>query len=144
VSGLLAALIFNYAFSIGITNGAFLEYTTDPITQQAITFPLFVDFQADVQLGPVFVGGGIRDDFTPLAWNDYDPLQNTYTFRVGLRFDLSPGLQLEAGFQHDCFHPQSSYSTVALLNGETLAIPRYEGSLDTGYLTFRGHVGGAK
>ena len=144
MSGLLAALIFCYSITLGANNGAFLDYTTDPITRQAITLPLFVDLQADVQLGPIFLGGGIRNDFTPVAWNDFDPMQNVYTFRAGLRFDLAPGLQIEAGYSHSCYHPQSTYSTAQLLTGETLAVPRYEGALDTGYVTLRGRVGGKR
>jgi hypothetical protein len=138
---LLALLAFSYSLTLGANSGAFDNYTVDPSTEQAIMLPLFVDLQAEIQLGPVFIGGGIRDDFNPEAWNVYNPLQNIYTIRGGLRFDLAPGLQLEVGGQHDCYHPEAAYSTAALPTGETLALPRYEGALDTVYLTIRGRVG---
>jgi hypothetical protein len=141
---LLALLVFSYSLTLGANSGAFNNYTTDPYTYQAITLPLFVDLQAELALGPVFVGAGIRDDFTPIAWNEYDPLQNTYTVRAGLRFTLGDGMTLEAGWMHNCYHPEAAYSTVALLTGETIAVPRYEGALDSGYVTLRGRVDGVK
>ncbi len=138
---LLALLVFTYSLTFGADTGAFVAYTMDSIKIQPIN-PLYTDFSADIALGPVFVGGAIRCDFTPLAWNAYDPLQNTYTVRAGLRFDFGSDLQLEAGWSHDCYHPQAAYITARLLTGETIAVPRFEGSVDDFYVTIRGRISG--
>ncbi len=142
MGSLLAALVFNYALTLGVNEGAFLMYEPTYCTRQAVDLPLYIDLAAELQLGPVFVGGAIRDDFIPLAWNSYDPLQNTYTFRVGFRFDLGPGLQLEAAFAHSCYHPQDAYSIFELIGGQQIAIPRYEGALNNFYLQFSGSIRG--
>ena len=131
---LLAALIFSYSLTLGANSGAFLAYQTDYYTRQPITLPLFVDLQAELALGPLFFGGGIRDDLDPVAWNAYNPLQNVYTIRGGLRFNLGQTLQLEIVAAHSCYHPELAYSMIELTAGEQIAIPRYEGSLDVFYI----------
>ncbi len=137
---LLAALMFCYSLTLGANSGAFLTYDVDPITRQEITWPLYIDLQAEMQLGPVFIGGGIRDSFTALTLTSYSPLQNDHTFKAGLRFNLGEDLQVEAGYAHTCTHPEAPYSTVALRTGQQIAIPRYEGALDSVFFTTRGSV----
>lgn len=138
---LLALLVVSYSLTLGADSGAFLAYQVDPLTQQPV-HALYSDLQADVSLGPVYAGGGVRTDMTPLSLTDWDPLQLTFSARAGLRFTLAPGLEAEIGWQHDCYHPMNTYSTAQLLNGQTLAIPRFEGSVDDFHLTIKSRVGG--
>lgn len=137
----LQVFIFSYAITVGMNNGALDQYRPLPMQYIAITKPLFVDFAAELQAGPFFVGGSIRDDFEALAWNCYDPTQDTYTIRAGLRAKVSLGLTLEAGYSHSCFHPRECYSIVEYLEGEKIAVPWFEGSLDDFYISIRGQVG---
>ena len=51
-------------------------------------------------------------------------------------------MELEVGGEHDCYHPEDAYSMVRYLNGQTLAVPRYEGAINSFYLTLRGTVHG--
>jgi hypothetical protein len=140
---LLALLVFSYSLTLGASDGAMLMYTQDYYTHAAITFPLFIDLSADVQLGPAFIGGSIRDDFDAVAWNAFNPLQNVYTIRGGLRFALGLDLQLEIGAAHSCYHPENvAYSTLGLIDGEQITIPRYEGALNVFYLRLSGSTHG--
>lgn len=141
---LLALLVFSYSLTIGGTDGAFDQYTAAPkgVTWLDLGFTPYVDFQAEVALGPVFVGGGIRNDFKAVSWRAYDPVQDTYTFRAGLRFQIASGLELSAGYVHTCYHPRDCYSMIEYLSGQALAVPRFEGSTDQAFITIRGRVGG--
>ena len=136
----LSALVLSYALSVGATSGAFIQY--EPLEYTPIGSPLFADMEAELSLGPLFVGGSFRCDFNMRELASYDPFQNTYRVGGGLRLKASPSLTLELGYAHSCYHPFQSYGIVRYLTGESLAIPRSEGASDEVYLSFSGRVGG--
>jgi hypothetical protein len=136
----LAALVLSYALSVGATSGAFIQY--DNLSYNPIGSPLFADMEAELSLGPLFVGGSFRCDFNMRELASYEPFQNTYSVGGGLRLKASTSLTLELGYEHSCYHPFQSYGIVRYLMGETLAIPMSEGASDEVYLTLRGRVGG--
>jgi hypothetical protein len=136
--GLLHALIFSFAFTMGATDGAFYQYK--PLDYEPLGSPLFSDFSAEVQLGPVFVGGEIRDDFFIKSLTSYDPFQNIYTVDAGLRFTLERGIVLEGGYAHSCYHPEEAYGIAKLLQGQIIALPRFEGATDSFYISIKGKL----
>jgi len=140
---LLALLVFSYSLTMGATDGAFDQYEAAPAGVEWVELGAspFVDFQAELALGPLFVGGGMRNDFKAVRWNFYDPVQDAYTVKAGLRITPRQGLSLEVGFAHTCYHPRDCYSMVDYIGGQKLAIPRFEGSTDQAYISIRGRIG---
>jgi hypothetical protein len=137
---LLQLLAFSYSLTLGANNGALWQY--QPLDYVAINWPMEVDLRAEIGLGPFFIGGGTRTDFEMLAWNSYDPTQDTYTFNSGFRFKVSREIEMETGYSHSCYHPRSTYSTIKYLTGQIIAVPRFEGAIDDFYIAVRGCIGG--
>ena len=140
--GFLQALVFSYALTLGMSNGAFDQYQPGAMRMVEVNLPLYIDMQTELALGPAFIDGAVRVDFKPSTFPSFVQNQNTYSVGGGLRFVLSPGLTMEARYRHSCYHPTQPYSLVHYLEGETLAVPRYEGALDVFSITVKGRMGG--
>jgi len=79
---------------------------------------LYTSINATVNYKFLYVGGGMDCYFTPKSWNNYMPFQMTYILKAGLDFNT-----VQIGYEHDCFHPISPYSTII---GNEIK-PKYEG-----------------
>ena len=150
---LLSILIFSYSLTLGYDPSTIFAYNN--ISAHAIqngaaapntSLPLYVNLQGDVAIAPwgesgfqIFAGGGIRDDFYPVAWDNFDPWQDTFKFDAGLRWG-----PIELRYQHVCFHPVLPYSTVDFLDGAAVPVPHFEGSIDDFSITFSGKIGGGR
>ena len=148
---LLSILILSYSLSFGYDPSTIFAYNN--ITAWAIqngqpapntSIPLYANLDGEVAIAPwgehglqMFAGGGIRDDFYPVNWHDFDPWQDTYKFRAGLRWG-----PVTIAYQHVCFHPVMPYSTIDFLDGAAVPVPHFEGATDNFSITFSGKIGG--
>lgn len=124
------ALIF--AFEMGMTpgNGWYLYEANELYEPGAVGY--YTTLEAELEAGPVFVGGSLRTDMQPNSLTNYNPHWVTYDFNAGLRFD-----PFEVGYRHRCSHPIQTY----VYNQEYLRDPLLEGSYDEVYARVQVEVG---
>jgi hypothetical protein len=109
----------------------------NPLTYVPISNPLYIDFQAELQVGHLFLGGDIRTDMNLVKSSiSFSPFQETYTIDAGIRFGI-----FELIYSHTCYHPIMPYLTQYMYYSEmNIPIPVSEGATDSISFVIKGSL----
>lgn len=96
---MLLELAFMFFIEVGYIEEGFVSNTPHRHVYENHT--LYTHIDGELQLGPIFLGGGIQTYIHPTSRTlSYHPFISAFDGRGGLRFDW-----VEFGYRHRCIHP---------------------------------------
>ena len=112
-------LLLAASLEFGAVQGSAFNYA-GPYPEQMMRndVALYTALNADVSYHGFYLGGGMRNFFTPETLVNYVPFQMDFTFEAGYRAGA-----FQIGYEHTCFHPMQPYATFI----EQEIKPKYEG-----------------
>jgi len=120
------ALVFAASLEIGGMFGGVYNYpVTDPLT----LIPIYATMTGEVEWNGLYVGGQMDCYFLAIEVNNFQPFQNTYTFRAGYRNG-----HMTIGFEHICYHPMQTYYPLLITESEWK--PKFEGAVEKVFVRF--------
>ena len=116
-----------------IPHSGFIIY--DPPERVFKETSFYIDMDAELGIGPFFVGGGLKTYFWKVKDGiRFSPHLAEYRCRAGIKIEIIKELELTAGGRTACFHPVIPY-----LYQENIQ-PKWEGAYSELFVRFKAEL----